>query len=62
MVGRLVVPSKYGQRYAAGLVIEDGRQLFVTTGIGTSIIPVRLGVPPEIVILSLDMKGHIEYL
>jgi uncharacterized protein len=53
-VGRLVVPSRFGQRYAAGHVVEDGRQLFVTTGVGTSILPLRLGVPPEIVVLTLE--------
>ena len=31
----------------------DGRSLFVTPGIGTSILPMRLGVPPEISRLTL---------
>lgn len=52
-VGRLKVPSEFGQRYAAGHILEDNHHLFVTTGIGTSIIPVRFRVPPEIVILTL---------
>jgi uncharacterized protein len=52
-LGRPVVPSRFGQRYAAGHVVEDGRHLFVTTGVGTSTWPVRFGVTPEIVILSL---------
>jgi len=52
--GRRIVPSKYGERYAAGHIIEDGRHLFVTTGIGTSSLPVRFRVPPEIVILTLS--------
>ena len=33
---------------------EDGRDLFVTPGIGTSILPVRFGVPPEISVLTVD--------
>lgn len=52
-IGRPVVPSKFDQRYASGHVVEDGRHLFVSDGIGTSIIPVRFRVPPEIVILTL---------
>lgn len=52
-LGRPIVPSSYGQRYAAGHVVENGRHLFVTTGVGTSILPVRFGVPPEVVVLSL---------
>ena len=53
LIGPPVVPSRYGQRYAAGHVVEDGRHLFVTTGIGTSIIPIRIGVPPEIAVLTI---------
>lgn len=52
--GRLVVPSHYGQRYAAGLVWEAARYLYVCTGIGTSMLPVRFGVPPEITILDIE--------
>jgi predicted MPP superfamily phosphohydrolase len=33
--------------------VEDGRHLYVSTGIGTSGIPVRLGVPPEVPVLRL---------
>ena len=53
LLGRLVVPSRYGSRYAAGHVVEGGRHLFVTTGVGTSIIPVRFRVPPEVVVLTI---------
>ena len=52
--GRPIVPSHYGQRYAAGLVHEDGKYLFVSTGIGTSIIPVRFGVPPEVSVVEIQ--------
>jgi predicted MPP superfamily phosphohydrolase len=51
--GRLVVPSKFGQRYAMGHIVEDGRHLFVSGGVGTSILPVRFRVPPEVIILTL---------
>lgn len=54
--GRLKVPSEFGQRYAAGHIFEKNHHLFVTTGIGTSIIPVRFRVPPEIVILTLKVS------
>jgi predicted MPP superfamily phosphohydrolase len=52
-LGRPIVPSRYGQRYAAGHVVEGGRHLFVTTGLGTSILPIRFGVPPEVALLTL---------
>jgi len=51
VVGTLITPSQRG--YIGGEYVEQGRHLFVTTGIGTSIVPVRLGVPPEIVILTI---------
>jgi hypothetical protein len=54
LLGRPIVPSRYGQRYAYGLVVEDGRALFVSPGIGTSIIPVRFRVPPEISLATLS--------
>jgi len=53
ILGRPVVPSDFGQRFAYGLIEEGGRKLFVTGGIGTSILPVRFRVPPEIVLLVL---------
>lgn len=55
-VGRPVVPSQFGQRYAAGYVIEDGRHLFVATGVGTSILPVRFRVPPAVTMLTIESK------
>lgn len=48
-----VVPSRYGDRYAYGHVVEEGRHLVVSGGLGCSIAPVRLGVPPEITVIEL---------
>ncbi len=53
VIGRPIVPSRYGQRYALGHIEENNRHLFVSPGIGTSILPVRFGVPPEVSVLSL---------
>lgn len=56
LIGTPVVPSRFGQRYSAGHVFENDHHLFITTGIGTSILPVRFRVPPEIVILTIEGK------
>ncbi|HVL95017.1 MAG TPA: metallophosphoesterase [Solirubrobacteraceae bacterium] len=48
-----VIPSRFGTRYKAGHVVEHDRHLFVSRGIGTSQLPVRLGAPPEIPVLTL---------
>jgi len=53
LIGRVVVPSKFGQRFAYGLIEENGKKLFVTEGIGTSIVPVRFRAAPEIVLLTI---------
>ncbi|MCB1970924.1 MAG: metallophosphoesterase [Geminicoccaceae bacterium] len=47
------VPSRYGQRYRYGHIVEDDRHLIVSAGLGCTGIPVRIGVPPEIVLLEL---------
>jgi hypothetical protein len=49
----LNVPSNYGDRYAHGHIVEEGRHLIVSAGLGTSGYPVRFGVPPEIVLVEL---------
>jgi hypothetical protein len=48
-----IVPSKYGSRYVYGHTIEDGRNLIVSGGLGCSVIPVRFGRPPEIVVIDI---------
>lgn len=48
-----IVPSSYGNRFAYGHVEENGRHLIVSGGLGCSMLPVRLGVPPELVLLEL---------
>jgi len=47
------VPSRYGARFAYGHIVEDDRHMIVSGGLGTSIIPARLGVPPEILHVTL---------
>jgi predicted MPP superfamily phosphohydrolase len=48
-----VVPSKYGARYVYGHIVEEGRNLIVSGGLGCSGLPVRFGSPPEIVTIDL---------
>lgn len=49
------VPSRYGARFAYGHVVEEARHMIVSGGLGTSVIPARLGVPPEIVQVELGV-------
>lgn len=53
VIGSPIVPSSYGQKYRSGHVRENDVDMFVTTGIGTSVLPFRFLVPPEIAVLTL---------
>ena len=48
-----IVPSRFGNRFAYGHVHEKC-DVVVSGGLGCAIAPVRLGVPPEIVLVSLS--------
>ncbi len=53
VVGAPIVPSTFGQKYARGHVRDRGIDLFVTSGVGCSVLPFRFMVPPEIVVLTI---------
>jgi uncharacterized protein len=58
VLGRVLHASPGSARWSCGLYeVEDGRQLYVTGGVGVSILPVRFNQPPEIVILTLSGAG-----
>jgi uncharacterized protein len=54
---RPALPSRYGERYARGHVVEEDRHLYVSSGVGTSGLPIRLLAPPEVVILELVSRA-----
>lgn len=47
-----LVPSEFGNRFAYGHVREQC-DIIISGGLGCSIAPVRIGVPPEIVLVTL---------
>lgn len=53
VIGSPIVPSSLGQRYNRGHIREKGRDLFVTTGIGTTLLPFRFLMPPEIAVITV---------
>lgn len=52
-LGTPAVPSDYGDKYAAGMVQGPSCRVFVSKGVGMSILPVRFRVPPEINLITL---------
>ena len=53
LFGALVTPGRSPLRHAYGLVEEAGRHMVVSGGIGTSILPLRFNMPPEVVLITL---------
>lgn len=51
-IGSLTVPSKYGNRYRSGHIVENNKHLFVSRGVGTLSFG-RFMSPPEVNILEL---------
>lgn len=53
LIGAISTMSAYGDRYACGLIRENGRTLIVSAGLGTSILPLRLGAAPDMWLIRL---------
>jgi predicted MPP superfamily phosphohydrolase len=51
-LGVVTNASRAPLRWSHGLVVEGGRHLIVTAGLGTGGIPLRVGVPPEFVLID----------
>ncbi len=52
ILGGIFTPSIWGQRYNKGYIVENNKHIYVTSGVGGSVI-LRFGILPEIVILEL---------
>lgn len=55
-----IVPSRYGRRFAYGHIVENDRHLVVSGGLGCSAAPVRIGVPPEIVVIDVGAASRVQ--
>lgn len=55
----LVIPGRAPRKYAYGHIQEQGRDLIVSSGIGTSILPARFGRRPEIVEINIRGEGRV---
>jgi len=55
-IGPLLLPLNHSH-YDRGWFGDGDRRLFVTTGLGTSLPPVRFLCPPEVVVLDLVPQG-----
>jgi predicted MPP superfamily phosphohydrolase len=53
VLGPLLNASRAPMRWTHGHVVEGNRHLIVTAGLGTSGVPLRVGVPPEYAIIDV---------
>jgi len=57
LIGPLQTASRYGRRFACGIIRERGRSLIVSAGVGTSMLPIRLLAPPDIWVIDVASPG-----
>ena len=55
-IGALNLPSKYGNKLVRGLIEDTHNKMLVTKGLGTSILPIRFGAVPEIIVINGNDK------
>jgi predicted MPP superfamily phosphohydrolase len=53
VIGPLATESRHGKRYACGRIDERGRSLIVSAGLGTSVLPTRIGALPDMWLIEL---------
>ena len=56
LIGAISTESRYGDRYACGRIDEGGKTLIVSAGLGTSILPLRLGARPDLWLVTIGPK------
>ena len=53
LYGTISTMSEHGDRYACGRIDEGGKSLFVTAGLGTSLLPLRIGARPDMWLIRI---------
>lgn len=56
ILGRPIAVSEGARRWPCGLYEERGRRLYVSGGVGVSVLPARFGQPPEIAVVTLRSR------
>ena len=50
----ITAPSKFKTKYADGFLDDNGKKIYTTRGLGTSILTVRFNCPPEIAVITFN--------
>jgi predicted MPP superfamily phosphohydrolase len=54
LIGAMSTMSDYGNRFSCGVVRDGPKRLIVSAGLGTSLLPLRLGAAPDLWLLTLS--------
>jgi uncharacterized protein len=57
LIGAVASVSRWGDRFACGLIDDKGQKVIVTAGLGTSILPLRYGAPPDVWLVTMGLRG-----
>jgi len=57
VVTKLFTEDQFGMAKVYGHIAEGGRHMIISAGLGTSVAPVRLFRPPEIVVLTIGSEA-----
>ena len=53
LIGAPAYMSRYEERFACGDISDSGQRIFVTAGLGTSLVPIRFGAPPDVWLVTI---------
>ncbi len=53
IIGAISYVSRYGDRFACGDIDDKGQRVFVSAGLGTSIVPLRYGAHPDVWLVTM---------
>lgn len=57
LVGAVSYESRHGRRYTCGRIDENGRTLVISAGLGTSVLPFRLGAVPDLWLVEVGPRA-----
>jgi hypothetical protein len=57
IIGAAFAEARFGNDHIYGHIVEEERHMIISAGLGTSIAPIRLGRPPEVVEITVGQAA-----
>jgi hypothetical protein len=58
VIGAADYQSRFGRRFSCGVLSDHGRRIIISAGVGTSILPLRLGAVPDLWLVTLRPRSR----